>query len=92
MCICGVGERATSILVLSHFQAGYKEGLYAKTWCQVFKGRDVLIHDLLGAQPPLIHSVLLECPHKVCKHPPDPDLCEEVVLGNLFGERPWNAV
>lgn len=87
----GVGVRATSISILSQLQVGYREDLCAKTWCQVFESRDVLIHDLVGAQPPLIHGVLLEGPHKVCKHPLDPDFCQEVVFRNVFGERPWNA-
>ncbi len=87
-----VGVGATSIPILSQFQVGYGEGLCAKTWCQVFQSRDVLVHNLVGAQPPFIHSVLLKCPHKVCKHPPDPDLCQEVVSGNVFGETFWNAV
>lgn len=44
-----VGVGATSIPVVSQFQVGYSEGLYPKTWCQVFESRDVLIHDLVGA-------------------------------------------
>ncbi len=88
----GAGVRATSIPVLSQFQVGYREGLGAKMWCQVLQSRDVLIHDLVGAQPPPIHCVLLEGLHKLGKHPPDPDFCQEVVFGNEFGERPWNAV
>lgn len=87
----GVGVRAASIPVLSQFQAAYGEGLRSKTWCQVFESGDVLVHDLVGAQSTLIHSVLLEGPHELSKHPPDPDFRQEVVFGNVFGERPGNA-
>lgn len=87
-----VGEGATPIPILSQFKVGYREGLCAETWCQVFESRDVLIHDLVGSQPPFIHSVLLKGLHKVCEHPPDPNFCQEVVSGYVFGERFWNAV
>lgn len=58
----------------------------------MFESRDVLIHDLLGAQPALIHSVLLKSPYEVCKHSPDPDFSQEVVFGNVFGKRPGDAM
>lgn len=89
--VSGAGVRAASIPVFPVLQVGYREGLCAKARCQVFEGRDVLIHDLLGAQPPLINGVLLEGPHKVCKHPLDPESGQDIAFGNEFGERPWNA-
>lgn len=58
----------------------------------MFKGRDVLTHDLLGIKLPFFHSVLLKCPHKICKHPLNPYFCKEVVFGNVFGEALWDAV
>ena len=61
----GAGVRAASIPVLVQFQVGYGEGLCAKTRRQVFESRDVLIHDLLSAQPSLVYSVLLESSHKM---------------------------
>lgn len=88
----GVGVRVTSIPILPQFQVDYWEGLCTKTWYQVFKSGDVLIHYLLGAQPPLIHSVLLESPYKLSKHSPDPNFSQEVVFGNVFGKGPWNAM
>lgn len=68
------------------------EDLYAEIRLQTFKGRDVLIHDLLGIQSPIFHSVLLKCLHKICKHPPNPYFCKEVVFGNMLGETLWDAV
>lgn len=82
---------ATPIPVRPLLQVGHGEDLYTKARCQVLQCRYILIHDFLGAQPSLIHSVLLEGPHKICKHSPDPHLNKEVVLGYMFGERPWNA-
>lgn len=82
----GAGVRAISITSLPQFQVGHREDLRAKTWCQVFKSRHVLVHDLLGTQPPLIHSVL-EGPHKLFKHPPNPYFGEDFVFRNVFGER-----
>lgn len=89
--VIGVGVRATHDPVLSLLHVGYREHLYAETWRQVFESRDVLIHDLVGAQPPFSHSVLLERLYKVCKHSSDPQFCQEVVIINEFGERLWNA-
>ena len=89
--IIGVGVKAAHDPVLSLLQVGYRERLYAETWRQVFESWDVLVHDLVGAQPPFSHSVLLEGLYKVCKHPADPQFCQEVVIINEFGERLWNA-
>lgn len=88
----GVGVRAASIPIFPQYQVKNWESLCAKTWHQVFKSGDVLIHDLLGAQPPLIHSVLLESPHKVSKHSANPNFSQEVVFGNVFGKGLWNAM
>lgn len=88
----GAGVRVTFIPVLSQFQLENLEGFCTKTWYQMFKSGDVLIHYLLGAQPSLIHSVLLEGPYKLSKNSPDPNFSQEVVSGNVFGKRPWNAM
>ena len=82
-----VGVRAASVPVLPQLQVGHGESLCAKPRHKVFESRDVLVNDLLGAQPPLVHSVLLEGPHKVCEHPIDPDPSQKVVFGDVFGER-----
>lgn len=88
----GAGERAAPVPIKPQFEVCYREGLCAETWRQVFESGDVLIHDLLGSQSALIHRVLLEGPHKVCKHSLDPDFSQEVVSGDLSGKRPWNAL
>lgn len=90
--MCGVGIKAAFIPILSQLQARYKEGLNSKMRCHVFKSGYILIDDLMSAQSSIIHCVLLEFLHKICKHPPDPYLCQEVVFGNVSGERPWNAI
>lgn len=84
-----LGVRGARVLAL--LQVGHREDLGAEARRQVLQSGDVLVHDLVDAQPPGLHRVLLEGPHKVCKHPPDPDLCQEVVLGNVPGERPRDA-
>ena len=58
----------------------------------MFQGGYVLVDDLLDTQPPHIHRVLLEGPHKVIEDSPDPDLGQEAVLGNVFGKGFWNTV
>jgi len=88
----GVGVRAASIPFISQLQVRHGERLRSKSWHHVFESGDVLAHDLLGAQAALSHSVLLEGPHKRRKNPPDPDFCQEVVSGNVFGERPRDAL
>lgn len=87
----GSGVRAAYISVLTQFQVGYRKGLCAKTWCQVFECSNVLIHDLLSAQSPPVNGVLLESSHKVCEHSSDPDFSQEAVFRDVFGEGPWNA-
>ena len=87
----GSGVSAASIPVLALFQVRYWKGLCAKTRCQVFERSDVLIHDLLSAQPPPVDSMLLESSHKVCKHSSDPDFSQEVVFRDVFGKWPGNA-
>lgn len=89
--MCGV-KKAAFIPILSQLQARYKEGLNSKMRHHVFKSGYILIDDLMSAQSSIIHSVLLEFMHKIRKHPPDPYFCQEVVFGNVSGERPWNAV
>lgn len=88
----GAGTRATSVIFVPQIQAGYGKSLSAKTRCQVLECSDVLVHDFLSAQVAPIHCVLLEGPHKVFKHSLDPEFSQEVVSGNVFGERSWNAV
>lgn len=90
--IASAGVGAAPVPVRPHLQVGDGEGFGAKTWRQVLESGDVFVHDLVGAQPPLIHRVLLEGPHKVRKHPMDPEFCQYVVFGNVLGERPWNTV
>lgn len=88
----GVGVRTACIPTHLQFQASYRKSLRAKTWSQVLESRDVLAHDLLHAQIPLVHSVLLEGPYKFRKHQLDPEFSQKAITGDVFGEGPWNAL
>lgn len=88
--MCGAAVRAAFIPFCSHFQLGHKEGLCAKAWCHTLQSRDVLAHNLLGAQTPLVHA-LLERTHKLFKHPPNADFRYDIVVGDVFGKSLWDA-
>lgn len=79
--ISGVVQvRATVVGVFLHREADRAERLRAEAGRQVFQCGQVLVHDLLGAQLALAHSVLLKATHKLGEDAADTQLGEEVVL------------
>lgn len=85
-------QNATFFPRTSLLQVRYVEYLDAKTRRQPFKDGDVLPHDVLGIELCRSRSVLLKCPHKICKHPLNPYFCKEVALGNVLGKTLWDTV
>ena len=87
-----VAIRSAAIAVPLCCHVGHREGLGSEVRGKVLECVDVLVHDVLESQPPIVRSLPLEVPHKVCKHPIDPQPGQEVVPTDVLREGFWDAV